>query len=205
MEKFPGFGDKKPQKEEVTTTLVPVAQGHVKEQNEIKSILKEFISDDVKDIKKNLISRVLIPSVQKLVVDLVNNSVNWFFYGIKGNTNNRTNTPYQMMSGTSRIFTPYSNASTMVNSVPAKASSIFSFSNYGYDTRGEAELVLAGLQDILYQGKYARLSNYKILSRQPVTNVDENWGWRNLDNVGVNLQSDGLYYIQFPAIEDLTK
>lgn len=207
MNDFPGFGNK-PKEEQKQPETRPVV---IEQQNEseLKKIFKEFISDDVKDIKKNLISRVIIPSTQKLVVDIVNNSVNWLFFGIKGNTVNRVNTPYQMMSGTSRVYTPYQNASTQ-NRQPVNnnaSTGAFTFTSYPFDTRGEAEVVLAGLQDIIYQGKLARLSNYKILARRQkeLSNTDENWGWRNLDNVGVELLGDGYYYIKFPNVEDLTR
>lgn len=74
------------------------------------------------------------------------------------------------------------------------------FKNVKFGNRGDAERVLARLEDIIYKNRYVSLLDFYDLTGQPTRSTDSNYGWTNLDRARVDrLRGDNGYIIHFPS------
>lgn len=73
-----------------------------------------------------------------------------------------------------------------------------------FDTRGEAEDVLEGLNDIIEQYDFASVGDlYELLKRSDDINpVDWKWGWVGIVDAPITRDRDG-YRMEFPPVEPL--
>lgn len=75
------------------------------------------------------------------------------------------------------------------------------FKNVKFSNRGDAERVLARLEDIIYKNRYVSLLDFYDLTGQPTKSTDSNYGWTNLDRARVDrLRGDNGYIIHFPSL-----
>lgn len=74
------------------------------------------------------------------------------------------------------------------------------FKNVKFKSRGDAERILAKMEDIIYKNRFVSLLDFYDLTGQPTRSTDDNYGWTNLDRAKVDrLRSDNGYIIRFPS------
>ena len=189
-------GEKMAEEEKKTTPPTGVT---IKKQSEIKKFGRSIIADDAGNIGKHLVSDTIVPGIKKLLTDAGTNFVQWLFNGIgKGGNSGK---PAGAASRISYIDynKPYSYASSTVTPL----TSVYEMDEFGFDDRGEAELYLTRLKEVIVRRGVASCSDFYDLLGMRCPFTAEEWGWRDLSSASVRKGMDGKYYINFPKITSL--
>ena len=161
----------------------------IKKKSEVRKFADIFLPEDVSNVKKYIISDILIPSVKSFISD----SVNAFLYPNGGGPRRSTVASKINYSGisTSRA----SGASRNVNNV----GSGFDYDNIIFDTRGDAAAVLMALEGAIDQFGTASVGDLYDLAQVTTTNYAVNkYGWNDLRSAQVVGVRDGGFMIKLP-------
>ena len=176
-----------------------IVKGEVKEikENEAKKFFKNFFSEDARSVGTHLFSDVVIPGVQNLIIQMVQNGIVWIFKGSRGNTNR----PGVGNVSYSQYYINQQNKSngSYVNN-PDDRESVRTVNMQVIPDRGEAEDVLAELRNCISMYGQVKVSEYYDMLGKRATHTDERYGWRNLDNVVIRPTVDGYIIALPPAV-----
>ena len=180
-------------KRPIPKKLEPVVKGKKKTKKNYKNV---FMQQDLGSIGSYIVMDVLIPACKKAAVDIVTNGINMLFYGETKRGSERgsggyARTPYVSYSEYSRDDRRDRSYST----------------GYGqediiYETRREAEDVLASLDAQLEQYGMVSVADYKDVSGVTGSSSDYDFGWTNLRAAKVVRCRDG-YFISLPRPKPL--
>lgn len=157
-----------------------VAKGKIKGGGEeSKSLVKRFVKNDAKSIWSYLFTKVLDPTVRKLLYDLGTNTIHMLLYeGAKKNPTSSTARADQVSYRKYYDDPEYTPKSS--------SSSKWGFKPVSYGDRDDAENVLKRMQEIADSYMFVTAADYYELSgftEFPYTCNE--YGWKNLDNVEV--------------------
>ena len=133
---------------------------------------------------------VLVPSIKKALSDIVKDGIDMILYGDKrsGNRSNSSRGSYRdYSSGSGRRE---NNRSTRTN---------YDFADLVYDTRSEAESVLASMDEIMDTYNVVTVADMYDLSGVTCNYTDNKYGWMNISNAQVIHGRDG-YIIKMPRV-----
>lgn len=174
-----------------------VVQGPVvvKKKTGVKKLLNMLITDDLPKIKDYIFKDVLIPSIKRAADEIITNSSHMLFYG-------ETARRKDGYPGTKVTFKDYSSYSKPSSSSYSSSSNTertgFDYEDYVFNFRGDAEMVLAEMENILAKYRIVRVSQlYDLMGKKNNNYCVYNYGWTNLDNAKVVRVSDG-YVLQLP-------
>ena len=166
-----------------------------KKKNGIDRLKDNFISEDAANIKTYVVMDVLIPAVKKAICDIVKNGVDMILYGESGRSSRR---PSEYVSydrryldrGDSRFY----NAD--------RARSGYSYNEIILETRGEAEDVLARMDELIEL--YGMVSVADLYDLVGITGnyTDNKYGWTNIRNAEPVHVRDG-YMLRLPKVTSL--
>lgn len=168
-----------------------VVHGKVKtKKNEMRKLTDLFISEDVSNVKSYILMDVLVPAIKKAVYDIVVNSLDMSLFGGRGG---RRSTADKVS------YTDYSRSSRRDD---RSYSSSRTTSGYSYDdiileTRGEAEAVLARMDEIMEEYEIVRVADLYDLVGITGEHTDNKYGWTNIRNAEIVRVRDG-YTIKMP-------
>ena len=116
-----------------------VVKGTVKKKkkSEISKFKDVFISEDINSVKSYVFLDVLVPSIKKALLDIVTDGANMILYGDKRVGNNRgvsSRVSYRDYYGSGKREQPVSRRDD------------YDYADLVYDSRGEAEDVLNGME-----------------------------------------------------------
>lgn len=157
-----------------------------------KKLVNLFISEDIPNIKDYILYEVLIPTIRTTVVDTIKNSTDMLFFGkVQGKNSGQ------------KSYTSYSSYSRDDRPRYAKVARSFEVEDVMFETRSDAEEVLANLKDLIRRYRCASVADlYEASGVQGNGYTDRDWGWFNLDNVRVvNFRGD--WVIDLPRPEDI--
>lgn len=200
MEDFKGNPDKpnRPSMGKPVTTNVIV-----KKESEAKRIGRKFFSEDAKTVGSHVAESVIIPSLQKLLSDIVKGGIDWLIYGSKGSG---------LKTGAGTIsYGSYYNRSGLINSSPTYANpmittkpTLYSVNDIIIPDRGEAEEVLLRMKESIANYGMVSVGDFYDLVGQRFNFTDQKWGWFNLDTADV-IRVDGGFCIRFPRVQAIEK
>ena len=176
----------------------PIVKSGVKEikNSEVKKFFKNFFAEDAKSVGTHLFSDVVIPGIQNLIINMVQNGIVWVFKGPKG-------TPKSGISNVSYsqyyINQQNNNRGSYINK-PDDRESVLTVNMQEISDRGEAEEVLAELRNSIAMYGQVKVSEYYDLLGKRATYTDERYGWRNLDNVVIRPTVGGFVIALPPAV-----
>ena len=133
---------------------------------------------------------VLVPSIKKALSDIVKDGIDMILYGDKrsGNRSNSSRVSYRdYSSGSGRRE---NNRSTRTN---------YDFADLVYNTRSEAESVLASMDEIMDTYNVVTVADMYDLSGVTCNYTDNKYGWMNISNAQVIHGRDG-YIIKMPRV-----
>lgn len=146
------------------------------------------ISEEASNVKNYIVDDVLIPSLKKAISDVVTNGIDMILYGETGHTKKSGASKVSYRSyydyGNSRERTSYRSAG-------------YDFDDLVFETRGEAELVLDNLFEILDRYRVATVADLYDLAGSPGRYTDNKFGWTDLGRAEVVRIRDG-YVIKLP-------
>ena len=169
-----------------------VVKGTVKKKkkSEVSKFKDVFISEDANSVKNYIFMDVLVPSIKKALSDIVKDGIDMILYGDKrsGNRSNSSRVSYRdYSSGSGRRE---NNRSTRTN---------YDFADLVYDTRSEAESVLASMDEIMDTYNVVTVADMYDLSGVTCNYTDNKYGWMNISNAQVIHGRDG-YIIKMPRV-----
>lgn len=158
-----------------------------KKKSEVAKIADVFISEDVHNVKNYILMDVLVPAVKKAISDIVRNGIDMILYGESGRSSNRTSASkvsYNRYYDEPRYTRP-------------STKSEYSYDNIILETRGEAEEVLARMDEIIVDYKMVRVADLYDLVGITGDFTDNKYGWTNIRSAEVVRTRDG-YMIKLP-------
>lgn len=178
------LANEQPVEEKKKVEKVVVGQVKVKKKGGLGKVFRNIVSEDAKDVKTYLISDIVIPTIKKTITD----TVDMILYG--GSRKNR--------SATSRVSYRSFYDEPRSRDVREPVTTV----GYNYDdiiipTRGEAEEVLSGMNDILDRYQIVSVADLYDLVGLTGNYTDNKYGWTNLRDVDVQRVRDG-YMLKLP-------
>ena len=166
-----------------------------KKKNGIDRLKDNFISEDAANIKTYVVMDVLIPAVKKAICDIVKNGVDMILYGESGRSNRR---PYEYVSYDRRYLDR--GDSRFYNADRARIG--YSYNDIILETRGEAEDVLARMDELIEL--YGMVSVADLYDLVGITGnyTDNKYGWTNIRNAEPVHVRDG-YMLRLPKVTSL--
>ena len=149
-----------------------------------------FISDDAANLKSYVLMDVLIPAFKKAISDIVTNGIEMILYGETGRS--RRNSPAGSVSY--RNFYDRRDDRRQLNS-PVKAG--YSVDDVVLETRGEAEDVLARMDELIEMYGVVSVADLYDLIGVTGNYTDNKYGWTNIRNAEPIRVRDG-YLLKLP-------
>lgn len=169
-----------------------VVQGKVKtKKNELRKLTDIFISEDVHNVKNYILMDVLVPAIKKAIYDIVVNSLDMSLFGGRGGSKRSTADKVS--------FRDYNSVSRRDNRSysDSRTSAGYSYDDVIVETRGEAEEVLARMDEIMEEYEVVRVADLYDLVGVTGEHTDNKYGWTNIRNAQIERVRDG-YRIKMP-------
>lgn len=155
--------------------------------------LDSFIAEDVKDVKDYLIGDVLVPTIKNTIAEMVSNGVDMALFGEvrhgrkKSQRGNRT--PYRDY---------YDRRDDRRRE--SRRGAAYDFESVIVESRGEAELVLDRMDEIIDNYDSVSITDlYDLVGYDGGKYTDSKYGWTSLRGVDITRLRDGSYEIVMPA------
>jgi len=192
MNEYPGNSyvskSEEKQKEEVALTPVVTGDVQVRKKTVFSKIASKFFAEDITDVKSYVVNELLIPGLKRAFL----NSLEMMLLG-KGNQKPGTNNVVQSVS-----YRDYWDAKW--NNQPKPAQNPANYLEYDsliYVNRGDAEVVLEQMQDILHKFHVVRVSDMFEISKKEAPYTGNRYGWTDLKSAIV-IPVHGGYMIRMP-------
>lgn len=157
-------------------------------KNEIASIASVFISDDIHNVKEYLVKDMLVPTIKKAILGALDMILN----GDSRTYAKRADEPKVSY----RQFYDDPRDDYRRNEQP-QASKRFDYDTIKFEYRGDAEMALAQLRDIIREYKLATVQDFYEIARLDIPYTANRYGWTNLDNAYIDRRGGG-YIIKLP-------
>lgn len=182
------------QAEEKRDKIAAVAKAKVVTKKKNK-LLSSFISDDAVSIKDYIVDEFLIPLVQKTICDIFEEIPKTIFYGKSGrrrssNSDRISYTKYSSRRDRDRDYRDRDRDSY-------RRTDIFDSTDIVFDSRGEAEKVLAVMDEIMQEYEIVRVADLYDLAGVSCDFPANDYGWTNIRNARVVHVRDG-WVIEMP-------
>lgn len=159
-----------------------------------RKLADTFLQDDIENVKSYVVSDVIIPTIKELIFNTISNTISMLMFGdARGASsfNNRSR-PQTRVS-----YSRYYDQGRRTEPERETRRSGFDYDDITFDNRGDAERVLAAMDEAV--DRYGVLS---IFDMYDLAGVDapytyQNYGWTNIRNARV-IQSRGYYIIDMP-------
>lgn len=186
---------KKYKEEKEKKKIEKAVSGNVKtkKKTEARKIANAFISEDVADVRSYILMDVLIPATKKALSDIITNGINMILYGKKGVKNVET-------KNSSKIS--YRDYYEEKRSPARIVRTGFDFDDIILDNRGEAENVLALMDDLISDYGMASVADLYQLVGISCDYTYHNFGWDDITKAYVDPVRDG-YLLRMPKVKKL--
>ena len=183
--------EKKPEIKPVVT-----GQVQVKKRNGFQKLVKDVFQADVKTVKGDLYSKILVPWLKKMVSDLGENMVHMLVYGnTRGANTNSGKTNYQKISWRRDDDDDYRFGYSQPNN---RNRAVYDIGEIRYLEYDDAKRVLKSMEALVAsEYKMVTVAQYLELSGAPSTWHDNDYGWTNLNGAMIDSIStnDGVRWI----------
>ena len=160
---------------------------------------EEFISDDAKNIKTYVFGEVLIPAIKKAISDIVTDGIDMILYGGNGGQGRNRRSSADKISY--KNYYDDRSRGGIGGRQPERQSTGYN-NQYSYDdiilnSRGEAEDVLARMDELMDSYGLVRVADLKDLVGITGNYTDNKWGWTSIRNAEIIHTRDG-WVIKMP-------
>jgi hypothetical protein len=169
-----------------------VVHGKVKTKaNNARKLTDIFISEDAANVKNYIIMDVIVPSIKKAIYDLIVGTLDMSLYGGRGSGKRPTADKIS--------YRDYNNVSRRDERSygSTRTASGYTYDDIVVETRGEAESVLARMDEIMEEYEQVRVADLYDLVGISGDYTDNKYGWTNIRNARVVRTRDG-YKIEMP-------
>lgn len=181
--------DRRQAEEDAREKQKPVVSGKLstKQRTSFKDV---FLAEDVGSVKSYIFTDVIIPAAQNLIEDIVTNGIRYLIRG--------TAAPARGQSPRSS-YVQYAKCSDRSSPRPSEQSTKqrFDYDSIIFEERGEAELVLQKMDEIMEEYHLVRVSDLYDLCDLPAPHTAYRYGWTDIRSAEVVRDRDG-YRIKLP-------
>lgn len=164
--------------------------------NELRKFTDVFISEDVSNVKSYIWMDVLVPTIKKVIVDVVTDTVNMIFFGGTRGASGRD-------SRVSRVsYRDYYDQKDNRGSESTRTRSRFDYEDIVYDSRGEAEAVREEMDNVIDRYGYVTVADMYDMSDRTPPFTSNNYGWHSVRSARVIRIRDG-YIIDLPKAQPI--
>lgn len=176
--------------------LEKVVTGKVKtkKRNEISKLGEIFIAEDARNVKSYILMEVLVPAVKKAISDIVTNGIDMLLFGEGGRTRKTSSAStvsyrnyYDQKDVTRRDY----------SSARVRTRTGYSYDDIILETRGEAEEVLARMDELIETYGIVSVADMYDLVGKTCNYTDNKYGWTNILNAEPIHVRDG-YMLKMP-------
>ena len=174
-----------------------VVSGSVKtkKKSSLSKFADTFIEEDKDTVVGYLLSEVLIPSFKKMVSDTIKTGIDKMLYGDAEVS--RSNSPASKISY-SKYYNDKSSYSRSSSTAPvASRRDTYEYNNIVLETRGDAEAVLMGMDDIIAKYEIVSVADLYDLVGIAGSYTDYKYGWTDIRSARIERVRDG-YVIRMP-------
>jgi hypothetical protein len=185
-----------------------VVKGSIGKRSTTNKLVNNFLESDTHTVKNYIFQDVLIPAAKETINNMVMGTLNMLFWG--DTRSSGSNTGGSMYRNYNGISNP-SNASyyvgdrrtTMQTPVEYAHDSVFDYQNIEFATKGDAEMALDTLTNIIatYDRAYVR-DLYEIAGLTP-NNTDDKYGWTDISEASSYRTLGGGYRLRLPRVQQL--
>jgi len=168
-----------------------------RKKNGLDKLGSIFIANDVKDVKNYILQDVLIPTIKRAFYDIVCNGTGMLL----GERNpQRGSGPANKVSY--RSYYDRQDDKRNAGSNGGRAKSSYSYNDLIFNNRGDAEVVLERMYELLDHFDAVSVADLFDLAGESCNYTDNKYGWTNLDDAHVQSVREG-YIIQLPRATTL--
>lgn len=190
------FKSKEPQKvveEPRKVEKIVTGEVKVKKKTGLGRFFSAFFTEDAPKIKEFVLSDVIIPSAKKAITDIVKNGIDMVIYGADARNRN-VSSPVTKISY--KNYSSYSNPNAGFRQPTARTT--YSYDEIIFSNRGEAEMVLSEMDEIISKYGFVKVADYYDLVGTSGSHTDNNYGWTDLRSAQVYRLGNGEYTIKLP-------
>lgn len=182
------------EKQPIKLEKVVTSSVKVKKKGFVKRLFAKILADDAQNIKTFIVSDTIIPAIRNLIYDMSVGVLDMSLFGgtrssrTRRRDGNRSYVSYQSY---------YDNPKRDRPSDRRERDSRDTLDDIVFESRGEAEMVLTSMIDIIEEYNHVSISNFKELVGISDEFTDHQYGWKNLASAKVNRIRDG-YVIDLP-------
>lgn len=173
----------------------------VKKKGFGRRLKDSFIEADVRTVISYIVAEKVIPGAKNIILDSIYNGFERMFF--PGETRSRPGGQQSRISysGISRAIggSPLRNAPRLER---GPRSTRQQREEFVIPSKKEAEEILELMNDVIDGYDVVTLAEYYEMVDQPISPVDQKWGWSFLGDVGI-LQVRGGYLIDLPPAEPI--
>ena len=171
-----------------------VVKGKVisRKKSGLRKFTDEFVSEDAKNIKNYVFGEVLIPAIKKAISDIVTDGIDMILYG--GSRSGRRSSADKISY---RNYSSYSTRDSYRRDEPRSSYNSYDYNDIILDSRGEAEDVLARMDELIDSYGLVRVADLYDLVGISGNYTDNKYGWTNIRNAQIVRVRDG-YMIKMP-------
>lgn len=181
------------QAEEKRVEKVVTGKVVTKKRSGFSKFAGEFISEDAKNIKSYVIGDVLIPAFKKAISDIITDGIDIILYG--GNGRSRSGRSNADRVSYRSYYDDRRPSDRLITS--RYSSNSYSYDDIILDSRGEAEEVLARMDELMDTYGLVRVADLKDLVGITGSYTDNKYGWTNIRNAEIVHVRDG-WMIKMP-------
>jgi len=160
---------------------------------------KRMFSEDAGSVGESVVSDVIIPKVQGLIVDACKYMIDFIFYGKTG----ANNASRRSGIGTVSYSNYYRGNGTQMQQIPMTAyqrpNTVYQIKDIMFNERAEAEEVILAMQDTIARYGSVTVGDFYDMIGQHGTYTDLKYGWRDL-NQTAPVRYGGGWRIDFPKV-----
>lgn len=180
--------DEKKRVEKVVTGTVKT-----KKKGELSKLADIIAPGDLQNVRSYIFMDILIPAIKRAVSDIVTNGVDMILY--PGGNPDRGRTNASKVSY--RDYYSRRDDRDRSGGINARVRRGYSYDEIIFETRGDAEDVLTGMDELISSYGMASVADFYDLAGMTSEYTDNKYGWRNLRAAEVVRVRDG-YAIKLP-------
>lgn len=167
----------------------------IKKKSSFSKFLRSFIRDDAENVGSYLIGDILIPSLQKAIVEMVSNGTEIMIYGSSSRKKHRSPGTYYSYNS---IWDDRRDRDRDYDRERERSRVSYDLDDIIFESRDDAEEVLIRMDEIRdrYDGIVTVLDLFDLVGR-PARHTDNKYGWTSLKSAGVSRVRDG-YILRLP-------
>lgn len=172
--------------------IQPVATGKTRKKNTLEKFAGMIIQSDISAVKETIVSEVVVPMVKNLIANTVSDTIYMMMFGETRNAREngrRSNASYVSYGSMYKAMDDQRST--------AKRASGYEFEDVVVPTRGEAEIILDRMNELISVYKVASVADLYDLAGVSSKYTDNKYGWTDIRGAEV-IFSRGEYVIKMP-------